>query len=110
MPPQSPEKVKKLTLTPFTPEQLKTDWITQDFTEAGQQFGVIYPEGSKRMSSGNSYKFILKSPDGNLFWFFLGEATADGREEARTAYTSLLKYCEANKIGKPYAYKVKFNE
>jgi hypothetical protein len=41
-----------------------------------------------------------------LSWLFYGEVVATTRLEALKLYQQLLTACEAQKLGRPFAYKV----
>jgi hypothetical protein len=96
----------ELILLPFTKYESKHDYSTITFNERGVDFTILRNSVHNRPQSGNLYKFGLIDTNGNYYWFFNGKALIKGRIKALETFNALKQYCYANKLGKPFAYKV----
>jgi len=95
-----------LKLTPFTEKEMDKEYSTQTFTERGVDFTILRVSNQLKPQSGNLYKFGLVDNDYQFFWFFNNKSIVKGRLKALETFKALLIYCEAKKIGQPFAYKV----
>jgi hypothetical protein len=98
----------RLEVVPFTESERTIKYELNSFVEASLPFTILVERESQTLNTGNSYKFGVLSPDNKtLGWLFYGEVAANSRVEAIKIFQTLLKMCEAQGIGRPFAYKVR---
>jgi hypothetical protein len=96
-----------LEATPFSDKEREIKYELNSFIECGMPFSIMVEREMRALNTGNSYKFgVLSFDNKNLSWLFYGEVVATTRLEALKLYQQLLVACEAQKLGRPFAYKV----
>lgn len=97
----------RLEVSPFSEKERAEKYELNSFKEAGMPFAILIERNSKTLNTGNSYKFGVLADDGKtLNWLFYGEVVASSRVEAIKLYQQLVKVCDEQRLGRPFAYKV----
>lgn len=92
--------------TPFSDAELKKDYQLVKFKERGYPMAILVDKNSlKSKSLKTNYKFGIKDNSNVYHWFFFGKIAQTNRVDALATYIALLKYCEVNDLGEPFAYK-----
>jgi hypothetical protein len=97
----------KLTLTPFSEQELQHDFKYSKFIEGGYSMAFLTVLNESITCASNHYRFGLIDNEGNYNWFFLKAVGAKNRHKALEVYNALLTFCNAKKLGKPFAIKHK---
>jgi len=92
-------------LKPFTSQQNKKTYKWSSFSEMGVTINILSEVGKNHTQKGY-FKFGLKSPEDEMFWFFNSAATLNDRMQMIEVFKQLLLYCHQNKIGTPFVMKV----
>lgn len=95
----------KLNITPFDEIERNKEYVLFKFKERGYPFVFLREKSQSRINSGNQYKFGVLSNKKKFYWFFIGRVVCKDRLKALETYTALLKYCDENGLGTPFAFK-----
>lgn len=76
------------------------------YTEDGELYTNLLPLGEVAYSKKQEWAFGYIDKNGEIIFLFNGNAMADSREQAKSAFPPVKKYVISNNLGEPFMYKL----